>query len=99
VDAQIPGLNCSTCNVTVSATIRDVAEGRQVTCAHGHDVALHDETGRARTMTDSYDRLMQRFLDLQVSYDGAGTAARADRDTSSAKSTPAATDALLDASL
>jgi hypothetical protein len=65
VDAQIPGLNCSTCDVIVSATIRDVAEARDVTCANGHDVALHDETGRARTMTESYDRLMQRFLKLQ----------------------------------
>jgi hypothetical protein len=75
VDAQIPGLNCSTCNVTVSATIRDVAEAREVTCSNGHDVALHDETGRARAMTDSYDRLMRRFLDLQGINDDAGTAA------------------------
>jgi hypothetical protein len=64
VDAQIPGLTCSTCNVSVSATIRDVAEDWAVTCANGHPVALHDETGRARILTDTYDRLMQRFLNV-----------------------------------
>jgi hypothetical protein len=85
VDAHIPGLKCSTCNVTVSATIRDVAEAREVTCANGHDVALHDETGRARAMTDSYDRLMARFLSLQVTYDGADIADRMDPDPSTAQ--------------
>jgi hypothetical protein len=64
VDAQIPGLSCSTCNVNVSATIRDVAQNRAVTCANGHHIALHDETGRARIVTDAYDRLMQRFHNL-----------------------------------
>jgi hypothetical protein len=48
----------------VSATIRDVAQNRAVTCANGHHMALHDETGRARIVTDAYDRLMQRFHNL-----------------------------------
>jgi hypothetical protein len=64
MDAQIPGLSCSTCNVHVSATIRDIAEDRAVTCANGHGVALEDKTGRARMITDSYDRLMERFHNL-----------------------------------
>jgi len=64
MDAQIPGLNCSTCNSKVSATIRDVAEDRAVTCANGHPVKLHDGTGRARIWTDSYDRLMRRFHNI-----------------------------------
>ena len=64
MDAQIPGLSCSTCSVNVSATIRDVAENRAVTCANGHPMALHDETGRVRLWTDSYDRLMRRFHNI-----------------------------------
>jgi hypothetical protein len=64
MDAHIPGLSCSTCNVDVSATIRDVAEDRAVICTNGHPMALHDETGRARLWTDSYDRLMQRFHNI-----------------------------------
>lgn len=59
-----PGADCSTCNVDVSATIRDIAEDRTPTCTNGHSVALHDKTGRARVARDSYDRLMQRFHNI-----------------------------------